>query len=81
MDVSRKLFCIFIDINKDRFVTALKKMTSSLALYVKVGGVSTVYMSHDLWEIACRCFHQQVVMVTHQAKCMCLNIPNFQDFI
>ena len=63
--------------NQYCFESPLKKMPDSLSFHVKVCGVSSVYVLHDLRQITLRSFQEQVKMITHQAVNMDLRaVPN-----
>lgn len=52
VNVARQLRQIFINFDKNRLVSPLKQMSGTLSFYVEIGGVRSVYVPHDLGEIA-----------------------------
>src|SRR6266702_798979 len=52
MDIAGKLQCVFISFYQYSFVTALEKMSGSLAFCVEIVCVCAVYMLHYLGEVA-----------------------------
>ena len=67
MDVAGEFRCVFIRFNQDSLESALEQVAGPFSLNIEVGRISSVYMPHDLRQVACRCLQNQVEMVVHQA--------------
>ena len=67
MDVPGQLLTIGIFFNQDCLVSALKKMSGSLPLSIKVSGIRTVNVVKDLRKIPPGGFKKKVVVILHEA--------------
>ena len=67
MDISGKLFGIFIGIHQNRLVAPLQKVPGSFALGIEVHGIGAVDMLHNFGQISQGGFNQQMVVIVHQA--------------
>jgi len=74
MDVTGKLFQIFIRFDQHRFKPALKQMADPSSLSIEINRISDVDPFNRLAQVRLGRFDQKVIMGAHQAISMHLDI-------
>ena len=67
MNITGKLDKIVVSVDKDRLESPLEEMAASLALLIKVGGVTDVEPLDRFAEVGFLGLKQEMIVVIHQA--------------